>query len=89
MPLKPETSDPIEQHDDGNVSRPHSRGAILSKRVIGALVLVLSVLMLTMYAYARSTYLGSTDWLIFCGYELIIVIGVIVGVVPGLKKIKL
>jgi hypothetical protein len=86
MSLKRETSGAMEQRDDGNVRHPHSRSAILRRRIMGAFVLVLSVLVLTMYAYYRSTYLGSTDWLVFWGYELIIGVVFIIGVVRVLRK---
>ena len=81
------TPDPIEQRDAGNAGHPRSSSANLQKRIMRVFVLVLSLLGLTMYAYVRSTFLGETDWRVFWGYEAVIPVSLVFGiVVQALKK---
>jgi hypothetical protein len=76
MSVKRETS---EQCDAGNVGHLHCHRAILRKRILAALALLLMVLMFTIHNYHRSTNLrGSVDWLWFGGG------GVMMGVWLGL-----
>jgi hypothetical protein len=56
MNLKRDT--PIEQRDAGDIRHFHSRSAILRKRILAALALVLMVLMFTIHNYHRS----AGDW---------------------------
>lgn len=86
MSLKRETPEPIEQRDDRNIRHPHSRSAILRKRIMSAFALVLMALMLTIYAYYRSTYLGSTDWRSLWFYEVIIGVWLVFAVVYVIRK---
>jgi hypothetical protein len=87
MSLKLGAPEPIEQRDAGNVRDPHSRSAILRKRVFAVFVLVLCALMLTMYFYCRSAYLGSAwDWRRFWVAEVFIGVWLVFAVAQVLRK---
>ena len=61
----------IEDRDDGNVRRPDSHNAIVRKRTIAALALLLVVLVFTLHNYHRSMDLQCTvDWRWFWVGEL-------------------
>ena len=70
----------------GKIRHTRLRSAVLRKRVMSAFALVLMALMLTIYAYYRSTYLGSTDWRSFWFYEVIIGVLLVFGIVQVLRK---
>ena len=80
------TGHKIEQRDAENVRHPQSRSATLRKPIKMVLLVVLGALMLAAYAYQRSTYLGSTHWRLFWGYEMIFGVAIILGVVRTRKK---
>ncbi len=86
MSLKRETPEPIGQRDAGNVRHPRLSSAILRKRIMGVFLIVLSVLVLTAYAYYWSTYLGSTHWLSFWVREGMISVLLVFGIVEVLRK---
>jgi hypothetical protein len=86
MSLEPETPGPIEQGDAGNVKHPRLSSAILQKRIMGFFLIVLSILVLTAYAYYWSTYLGSTHWRSFWVREGMIGVLLIFGIVEVLRK---
>jgi len=86
MSVKQATREPIEQPDAGNVRDPHSRRAILRKRILSVFLLVLCALMSTAYFYSRSTYLGSTDWPWFWVGEVIVGGLLVFAVVRAFRK---
>jgi len=87
MSLKRETPEPIEQPDDGNARHPRLRRAILRKRVIAALVLVLSTLTFAMYVYYRSAFLRRAGyWRWFWVGEAIVGAQLAYGIVQVLRK---
>jgi hypothetical protein len=87
MSLKRETPEPIEHRDAGNVRHPHSRGAILRKRILAVFLAVLCALMLTMYFYYRSAYLRSAgDWRWFWVGEVFIGVWLVFAVVQVFRK---
>jgi hypothetical protein len=83
MSVKRETPEPIGQHD---AARLRLRSAILRKRIASACALVLIALLLTIYAYYRSTYLGSTHWPGFWVYTVFIGGWLVFAVVQVLRK---
>jgi hypothetical protein len=87
MSLKQETPGPTEPRDDGNIRHSHSRSAILRKRIMAAFTLVLIALMLTIYAYYRTTYERSAgDWRGFWVYTVIAGVWLVFAVVQVLRK---
>lgn len=69
-----------------SVKHPRLRSAILRKRITAVFALVLCTLVLTMYVYSRSTYLGSTDWRWFWVGEVIVGVVFVYGIVQVLTK---
>ena len=86
MSLQRETSGRIEQSDNGTLNDFGSSGASLRKRIMAVFIMIGIGLLLTMYAYHRSTYLGSTDWRLFSIYELVIGGYVVFTIVQILRK---
>lgn len=87
MNLDRETQEQIEQRDPGNVRQPHSRSAILRKRILAVFLAVLCALMSTMYFYYRSKYLRSAgDWRLFWVGEVFIGVWLVFAVVKVLEK---
>lgn len=82
MNLKRDTPEPIEQRDAGKVKHPNSRGAILRKRILAALALVLMVLMFAIHNYHRS----AGDWRWFWVGEVFIPVWLVFAVVQVLRK---
>ena len=82
-----ETPDPTEQRDDGNARHPRLRRAILRKRLIAALVLVLGTLTFAMSVYYQTAFLRSAgDWRWFWVGEAIVGAWLAVGIVQVLRK---
>jgi hypothetical protein len=65
---------------------PRLSSAILRKRILAALALLLMVLMLTIHNYRRSTYLRRTDWRWFWAGEVMVGVLVVVGIVQVLRE---
>jgi hypothetical protein len=80
--FKRDTPEPIEQRDFGNVRHPHSRSAILRKRILAALALVLMVLIFTIHNYHRS----AGDWRWFWVGEVFIAVWLAFVIVQVLRK---
>ena len=62
------------------------RSAILRKRIMAVFAIFLCTLLLTVYVFSRSTYLGSTDWRWFWVGEVIVGVAFIFGIVQVLTK---
>jgi hypothetical protein len=87
MSLKRETPEPIEHRDAATARHPHSRRAILRKRILAAFALVLLALMNTMYLYHRSRYLRSNgDWRWFWVGEVFTGVWLVFAVVQVLRR---
>lgn len=65
---------------------PRSHSTILRKRVMALVVLTLTGSASTALSYYQCTYLGSTDWRGFFGYEMIITAYVVFGMVHIMRK---
>ena len=84
MGVKRET---IERRDAGNVRHPHCHRAIIRKRILAALALLLMVLMLTIHNYHRSANLrGSVDWRWFLGGEVMMGVWLVLAVARFLRQ---
>src|SRR5882724_3819249 len=87
MSVKRETPEPIEQRDDENVRHPHSRSAVLRKRILAFFIIVICALMSTIYNYHRSAYLRSAgDWRLFWVGEVFTGVWVVFAIVQVFRK---
>jgi len=84
MKLEPE---PIEQHDDANVTHSRLSSNILRKRIMAASALALTALILVIYIYHSSAYLRNAgDWRLFWVGEVFICVWLVFAVVQVLRK---
>ncbi len=87
MSFKRETLEVIERRDDENVRRSDSRKALLRKRTMAALALLLVVLAFTAHNYHRSMdLLGTVDWRWFLVGELPVAFLLVAAIVRVLRK---
>jgi hypothetical protein len=87
MSVKRETPEPIGQRDAENVGHPRLRSPILRKRILAFFIIVLTALMLTIYAYYRTAYERSAgDWRGFWVYTVLLGGWLVFVVVQVLRK---
>lgn len=78
---------PIEQRDAGNVKHSHPHSAVLRKRILAALAVLLMVLMFTLHNYHRSRDLqNAVDWRWFWAGETFIAAWLLFVVVHLLRR---